>query len=167
MQKKAIYLTNSKENGIIQKVRYRCMKQELSAGAVICKKIRSTWNVLLIRDMKGMLTFPKGLIEKGEQSVETAKREAAEETGCTELIYVTHLPDVLYFYTRNGQSIKKVVEYFLFFTTNHMPLVPQTEEGITEIVWMPIEQALACIGYEKSNKPVVIAAQGYLKKLKE
>jgi len=141
------------------------MKQELSAGAVICKKIQSVWNVLLIRDMKGYLTFPKGLIEKGEESVEAAKREAAEETGCRDLAYRTTLPDVQYFYTRGGQSIRKNVQYFLFISTHNMPLTPQKEEGITELVWMPVKTAISTINYERSNKPVLIAANEYLEKL--
>lgn len=141
------------------------MKQELSAGAVICKKIQSVWHVLLIRDMKGYLTFPKGLIEKGEESVEAAKREASEETGCTGLEYKTTLPDVQYFYTREGQSIKKSVQYFLFISTNDVPLTPQKEEGITELLWMPVNKAISVINYERSNKPVLIAANEYLVKL--
>ena len=39
---------------------------EISAGAVIVKEIHVEWNILLIQDMKHVLTFPKGMIEKNE-----------------------------------------------------------------------------------------------------
>jgi len=143
------------------------MKQEISAGAVICKQTRASWDVLLIRDMKGMLTFPKGFMEEGEDVKQTAMREAAEETGITDIIYQANLPEVSYFYTRNGQSIRKVVHYVLFFSENEHTLIPQIEEGITEILWIPIEKAIEVIGYEKSNTPVLIAAHTYLKQMKE
>ena len=143
------------------------MKNEVSAGAIICKQTRSSWEVLLIRDMKGILTFPKGFMEKGEDIKQTAIREAAEETGITDLMYQAELPDVSYFYTRNGQSIQKLVHYLLFLSENEHTLAPQVEEGITEILWMPIEKALEVIGYTKSNTPVLIAAHTYLQHMKE
>lgn len=139
------------------------MKQEQSAGAVIIRKFSNTWNVLLIRDMKGILTFPKGFMEVGEDARQTAKREATEETGITNITLLSELPSVSYFYTRNGESIKKRVQYFLFISTKEEKLTPQIEEGITEILWMPIEKALELIGYEKSNKPVLLATHSYIK----
>ena len=138
------------------------MKQEQSAGAVIIRNLSNTWEVLLIRDMKGILTFPKGFMEIGEDAKHTAKREATEETGITNITLVSDLPSVSYFYTRNGQSIRKHVQYFLFISNKEEQLTPQIEEGITEILWMPIDKALELIGYEKSNKPVLVAANTYI-----
>ncbi len=139
------------------------MQQEQSSGAVIIKNLSNTWEVLLIRDMKGILTFPKGFMEIGENATQTAKREATEETGITNITLLSELPSVSYFYTRDGQSIRKQIQYFLFISDKEEQLTPQEEEGITEIVWMPIDKALALIGYEKSNKPVLEAANTYIK----
>lgn len=123
--------------------------------------------ILLIRDMSGTLTFPKGLMEQGENSVTTAIREAGEETGITALRHLTALPDVVYFYTRKGQSISKRVYYHLFVTTADAVLTPQKDEGITEAFWMPIDAALKNIGYEKSNTPVLVAAHEYIQRTQE
>ncbi len=131
------------------------MKIEVSAGAVIIKKIRDVWNVLLIRDMNGNLTFPKGLVEENEKPVETAQREAREETGITGLKLIRKLAPILYFYTRNGEKIRKTVHYFLFSSSGTQKLVPQREEGISEILWMPLEIAVQEVGYPKTNKPVL------------
>jgi len=131
------------------------MADEISAGAVICRKIGSNWNVLLIRDMNGNLTFPKGFIEKGESAQVAAIREAKEETGISHLTYITDLPDVSYMYTREKRTIHKLVHYLLFVCDRDMPLSPQIEEGISEIIWMPIEQAHTMIGYPGSNVSVL------------
>ena len=132
---------------------------EVSAGAVIVKKIRDVWNVLLIHDMKHMRTFPKGMIEKNETALEAAVREAHEETGITDIHYQAPLGDVQYIYTRDAATIHKIVHYFLFTYDGFDQLKPQTEEGISDLVWVSFEEALKHIGYPSSNKPILIQAQ--------
>lgn len=55
------------------------MKKELSAGGVVVRKKGNAWQVLLLKDMNDNWTFPKGLIEKGENPPSAAKREIADE----------------------------------------------------------------------------------------
>lgn len=128
---------------------------EVSSGAVIVRKRKNLWDILLIRDMKGMLTFPKGFVEKKESIIQAARREAKEETKITHLHYKATLPPISYMYSRNSMKIHKTVYYALFSYTGHQKLVPQTEEGILEIHWIQIEKALQIIGYPKSNKPIM------------
>lgn len=128
---------------------------EVSSGAVIVKKRNNTWDILLIRDLKGMLTFPKGFVEKKESIIQAARREAHEETGITALRYKATLPPISYIYTRDGKSIHKTVYYALFSYTGHQQLVPQIDEGISEIRWVSISKACASIGYPKSNIPII------------
>ncbi len=127
------------------------MQTELSAGAVICRKDPNSWEVLVIRDMKGNLTFPKGLIEKGESAVDTAVREAHEETGIENIFLKDTLPNVRYIYKRGGTVIHKTVRYFLFTYEGKESLRPQQEEGISEVLWVPLSAAINSIGYPKSN----------------
>jgi bis(5'-nucleosidyl)-tetraphosphatase len=42
------------------------------------------WRILILRAYKNW-DFPKGLVEPGEEPIDTAKREAAEETGLSDL----------------------------------------------------------------------------------
>lgn len=135
---------------------------EVSSGAVIVRKKAKIWHVLLIRDMKGMLTFPKGFVEKKESIIQAARREAHEETGITALRYKATLPPISYIYTRDGKSIHKTVYYALFSYTGNRQLVPQIEEGISEIQWMSISKACANIGYPKSNIPIIDAVMNLL-----
>ena len=42
---------------------------------------------------------------------------------------------------------------------------PQLEEGITEVRWVPIEEAKEIIGYKKTNQKMLEEAEGIIKKL--
>ena len=55
-----------------------------AAGAVVFRRTERGVRLLVLRAYKNW-DFPKGMIEPGESELEAAKREAAEETGLTEL----------------------------------------------------------------------------------
>ena len=137
------------------------MKKEVSAGGVVARDRRG-WQVLVVRDMNDMLTFPKGLIEPNEEPLEAAKREIREEVGVTNLRYVDDLPQVRYVYKR-GSYIEKTVKYYLFISAGNEVLAPQVEEGLHDAAWMPISTALTKIGYPKSNLPLLENALWKLK----
>lgn len=131
------------------------MSTEISSGAVVVRRRNKSWELLCIRDMKGMLTFPKGFVERNESIINAARREAKEETGITTLRYKATLPPISYIYTRNGTSVHKTVYYALFTYTGHATLIPQVEEGISELQWLPLAKALDIIGYTKSNSSII------------
>lgn len=137
------------------------MKIEFSAGGIVVRKKSSKWEVLLIRDMNKSWTFPKGLVEKGEESIESAKREIAEEVGIHTLKDVATLHPIHYMYRRNG-LISKTVQYFLFQYVGHEVIKVQKEEGISEAVWMPFSKAMRVIGYAKTNKKLLAEAKTFL-----
>jgi len=56
----------------------------LSAGIVIVRKEKDEWLYLFLRSYRNW-DFPKGEVEPGEDPFETAKREAQEEAGITDL----------------------------------------------------------------------------------
>lgn len=128
---------------------------EVSSGSVIVRKKNKRWEILCIRDMKGMLTFPKGFVENHESIIRAARREAREETGISSLRYKATLPPISYMYTRDGKTIHKTVYYALFSYTGRGVLTPQKDEGISDIQWIPLQKACAIIGYPKSNKPII------------
>lgn len=138
------------------------MKQEISSGGVIVRRMNDRWEVFLIRDRNGNWTFPKGLTEKGETAEVTATREIAEETGLTDIRPVAELPDIEYRYDRNGEEIHKTVKYFLFEQQRHQEPVLQTEEGITEAEWVPLGKALISVGYPETNRKILDEAKKLL-----
>lgn len=130
------------------------MKEEQSAGGVVVRRRGNGWQVLLIKDMNGTWTFPKGLIEKGEEAEQAAGREIFEETGIRGLTLVKKLPPITYWYRRNGH-IKKTVLYFLFTTKSDHPPKPPKEEGIQEAKWISLKRATTIVGYPKTNKSLL------------
>lgn len=131
------------------------MKREHSAGGLVVKKTNTLWEVLVIKDMNGNWTFPKGLVEVGEDELTAARREIYEEVGLTNIELVSPLAQISYWYVREGDKINKIVSYFLFKSTQEETLTPQTEEGISEVEWIEINKVLKNIGYPKTNKPLL------------
>lgn len=130
------------------------MKQEISAGGIVVRKSGSVWEVLVMKDMNDNWTFPKGLVEKGEEPAEAAKREIKEEVGISQITLFKELKPIHYFYNRKG-LISKTVHYFLFTSSGLESPKAQKEEGISEVTWMPMEKTIELIGYAKSNKPLL------------
>lgn len=52
----------------------------LSAGIVLVRRDKSEWKFLFLRAY-GNWDFPKGVVESGENPLDAAKREVAEEAG--------------------------------------------------------------------------------------
>ena len=56
----------------------------LSAGFVLVRRLQGEWRFLMLRAYRNW-DFPKGQVEAGEEPLAAARREAAEETGLTDL----------------------------------------------------------------------------------
>jgi len=139
------------------------MNSEVSAGGIIVSLSRGGWDVLLMKDMKGNWTFPKGKKETGETLAATARREIEEEVGITNLELMSELKPTMYWYLR-GTSIKKTVHYFLFRSSRRPTPKVQTEEGISEAKWFPWATAQTAVGYPKTNAPLLTEAYKKLMK---
>ena len=138
------------------------MKYETSAGGVIVAFTQKQPQVLLIKDKSGQWTFPKGLVEKGEDRQVAAKREIAEEVGIKYLRLITPLSAIDYFYKWEGELVKKKVFYYLFQNGSDEKLKPQREEGIMEVKWWPWKEAEKIIGYKKTNSGILKEAKDKL-----
>ena len=90
------------------------MEREFSAGGVAVRRMRGRWWMATIvpRGKPKVLALPKGLVEPGEATVDTALRETLEETGLR-ADHVAKLGDIRYVYTRQGVRIFKVVSFHL------------------------------------------------------
>jgi bis(5'-nucleosidyl)-tetraphosphatase len=55
-------------------------RAKLAAGAVVLRRCGERWLCLVLRAYRNW-DFPKGLVEPGEEPLEAALREVAEETG--------------------------------------------------------------------------------------
>ncbi len=142
------------------------MKTEISAGGIVVRKKAGRWEVLVVSDMNDALTFPKGKVEKGEEPLDGAIREIAEEVGVTKIEMVAKLPVIRYMYQRNG-LISKTVHYFLFKSAGTELLKPQKEEGLHDAKYIDLDEAIKTIGYAKTNKPLLLWTLKALRTLKK
>ena len=88
---------------------------EHSAGGVVLVPVgRQTFVALIAVQDNRVLALPKGHLEEGEQSLETAIREVWEETGIRTR-HIAPLGEISYwFYSRRQRArIAKRVEFFL------------------------------------------------------
>ena len=128
---------------------------EHSAGGVIYRKQKGKIQILLLRDKNNEWSFPKGLIEKGEELVKTAEREIEEEVGLQDLVYIDTIDSIGYFYRFAGSLIRKKVDFFLFRYDGQRDPKPLQKEGISDVQWFDPEKAHQIIGYAKTNKQIL------------
>jgi 8-oxo-dGTP pyrophosphatase MutT (NUDIX family) len=78
--------------------------------------------------------IPKGKLDKGETPEQGAVREIEEETGLKNPIIQKHLVNTWHTYGQKGQLyLKKTYWYLLEDAHPETVVVPQEEEGITEV----------------------------------
>ena len=130
---------------------------ETSAGGVIYRWRGTDAYVLLIRDRYQHWGFPKGHLEGAETAAAAALREVKEETGLTELRLGPRLHTIDWFFRFRGRLIHKYCHFFLIESPQG-DTCPQAEEGITECVWLPLEQAIASISYDNAREVLRRAA---------
>lgn len=131
--------------------RTRRAQRETSAGGVVCRRRPDgVWRYLLIRDSYQNWGFPKGHVEPGEPPAEAARREIGEETGLSDLILHGPVQVIDWYFRFRGRTIHKYCHFFLF-ESRLGEAVPQADEGITECVWRPLDEALETISYDNAR----------------
>lgn len=155
------------------------MVREISAGGVVVHRAGQGWEMAVIEPQteassarparktaqKVVLALPKGLVDPGEKSEETALREVREETGLIALPIVK-LADIKYVYVRSwgdGQRVFKIVSFFLLrYHSGQIDDVSREMRGeVKRAFWIPLEDAPRKLSY-RGERDVVRRAQKYL-----
>lgn len=118
-----------------------------AAGGAVCRFLNHVPQVLLIK-RNGIWDLPKGKKEKGESAMECARREVEEETGIRGITLSEFLGTTRHTYRQDGQNIEKKTFWFLMEAEDNNQLLPQQEEGITQVTWTDLEEALGQVGFE-------------------
>ncbi len=126
-------------------------RRETSAGGVVFRRDGDGPRVLLIHDGHGNWGFPKGHVERGEDTGEAARREIAEEAGLTELVLYAPLGMIDWFFRFRGRLIHKYCHFFLFESRQGTP-VPQADEGIRCCDWLAPEAALERLTHDNARQ---------------
>jgi 8-oxo-dGTP pyrophosphatase MutT (NUDIX family) len=91
---------------------------------------------ILFMFRKGKWDLPKGKLDPDESLAECALREVAEETGVSQLEIKKFLVVTEHEYEEMGKPILKETHWYLMKANGNQPLIPQTEEEITELKWL-------------------------------
>lgn len=106
-----------------------------------------------MKNAYGRWTFPKGKQERGENLVDTAKREAFEEAGLVELKLVAPLGRTTFRYRQDGGLIQKTVHFFLFEAKpDAQEKMTGVEGGMWEADWTPMGKAIIKNGYRNLDR---------------
>lgn len=121
--------SNSVINKLIKHINY--IK---AAGGLV---INNNNEILLIKHYN-IWDLPKGWIEKNENDEAAATREVQEECGITNHNITKKLDDSFHIYKHNGKLNLKHSIWFLMKYNGTETLTPQTDEDISEAIWVPI-----------------------------
>ncbi|HSR42984.1 MAG TPA: NUDIX hydrolase [Longimicrobiales bacterium] len=134
------------------------MRIETSAGGVVYRLDDGVPRFLLIRDPYENWGLPKGHVERGEAAEETALREVREETGIESLDLREPLGTIDWFFREGPDLIHKYCHFFLM-ETETTRTVPQLSEGITDCIWLPLEEALSTLTYDNARTVLQLAGE--------
>jgi ADP-ribose pyrophosphatase YjhB (NUDIX family) len=107
-----------------------------AAGGLVLNK---NAEVLVIR-RHGKWDLPKGKVEKNEPLEMAAIREVEEECGVSGLTITRKLVTTYHTYFLEEKAVLKPTHWFLMSTGSVDRLVPQKEEGITDVKWMAVSE---------------------------
>ena len=138
-------------------------RREFSAGGVVVRDGREVIVIVPTRraaDGSKVVALPKGHVDPGETAEQAAEREVREETGVKARI-VHRLGETRYWYRRDGRTIGKAVEFFLFdFVEGD---VADHDEEVEEARWIALEEGARALTYSGEREMVELAID-YLRK---
>lgn len=150
-------LNEPNESDILVLVDYLLRTEEVTEVGFFAKdasalwvRFRSAFTVIkaaggVIKDQKGRMLMirrfnkwdlPKGKMEGGESPNEAAIREVEEECGVKDLVISKELGPTYHIYQMGEVIVLKETHWFAMQAKHGQKLVPQTEEGITEVRWI-------------------------------
>lgn len=144
------------------------MKVERSVGAIVFRREDGQIKYLLLHrsfdpktGFKEFWGFPRGLIEEGEDEIETVKREIKEETGLMDLTFVPGFRESIQFFFRfQGELVKKTAHYYLAEAKEGKVVLSEEHDSYA---WLTFEKALDRLTH-KDSKDLLKKAHEHLAK---
>lgn len=127
-----------------------------AAGGLVLKEDK----ILMINRLNTW-DLPKGKLENDENNAIAAVREVEEECGVL-AENRAKLCSTWHSYTHKDKRILKKTTWFLMSCLDDSNMNPQTEEGITEIKWMSVDEATLALA--TSYKSIKYVLKKYKKK---
>lgn len=134
---------------------------EVSVGGVVFREGERGREYLLLHYPNGHWDYVKGHVEEGESHEETLRREAAEESGLSDLSVIPGFHrKTRYYYAAKGRErekrlasgagryIFKTVHFYLAETKERQVALSHEHVGA---VWLPYQRALRRLTYENAR----------------
>jgi 8-oxo-dGTP pyrophosphatase MutT (NUDIX family) len=132
------------------------ISKEATAGGIVYRRNKKgELEFLLTQDAKDRWTIPKGHIEPGETTRETAQREIEEETGLKEMRVMDHLGKVSFRYRRGSSLVLMTMHVFLVEALGDTDSLKK-EEWMNSIGWFNAGNTLDKIEYEAIEKLILL-----------
>lgn len=131
--------------------------RETTAGGVTYRLNPETKKLefLLVQDARDRWTIPKGHVEEGETTKQTALREIQEETGLKDVVIKSWLGKINFRYRRVHSLVLMVTHIYLAEAkSNTNNLI--AEDWMNGIRWFPASEAVERIAYEDISKLMLI-----------
>ena len=150
---------------------------ETSAGGVVLRHIRGTWQVAIIepniinadtitrrakaRPEGTVFALPKGGVDEGETPEQSAGREVWEETGVRGLL-LFRLTTIRYLYQRSWggrEHVSKSVSFFLFlYQSGRLGQIrPDMRDEVRKAFWFPLDKAHRKLTYRGEREVLKMA----------
>lgn len=140
------------------------MQKIISAGIIIFRKAREGHKFLLLYHGRNYWNFPKGKIEAGERSWQSAVREVKEETGlkASELHFIENFKAYERFsFGRGKERIFKIVILYLAETKQPRITVSWEHEGYG---WFTFSEAKKVLSKYHENLKILTTVDEFLRK---
>lgn len=96
----------------------------------------------------GYWDLPKGKLEPGENIESCAAREISEEVGSGVPSIVKNIGSTYHEYPEKNKTFGKTTYWYSMIFTKEEQLVPQENEGIKQVEWMPFTEAFQKAGFD-------------------
>jgi diadenosine hexaphosphate hydrolase (ATP-forming) len=131
--------------------------REITAGGIVYRfNKQGQPEILLTQDAKDRWTIPKGHVEEGEVTRETAEREIEEETGLGEVAIKDWLGKINFRYRRQNSLVLMTMHVYLVQAIKDTEKLKK-ESWMNGIGWFSTTEALDRIEYEDIGKLILIA----------
>jgi len=124
--------------------------------------VKKTDNQLLFIYRYGKWDLPKGKMEPGEKSPETAIREVMEETGISGLEIIKELTPTFHTYRLEGKRVIKKTSWYEMSFKDDSQILPQKIEDITVVKWLNLKDIPWAMRNSYSSIIELLTSSGYL-----
>ncbi|MEK7576809.1 MAG: bis(5'-nucleosyl)-tetraphosphatase [Patescibacteria group bacterium] len=121
------------------------VKVEQSAGAILFRRQGRRVLYLLLQHTRGHWAFPKGHVEKGERSIDTARREIREETSISRIRFFPNYKETIRFrfqWPPKSADAESRLKFVVFYLGQVFSSDVKLSEEHKDFQWVPYDKAM-------------------------